>query len=74
MQGKWLYGLDPFEPLRFAKPLEHFKERLKTEGVKGVFSPLIQNYILDNPHRVTVELHVSVLFQHTSTIASFHGC
>jgi hypothetical protein len=55
--GKWLYGLDPFEPLRFAKPLEHFKQRLQSEGVKGVFSPLIQNYIIDNPHRVTVELH-----------------
>ncbi|KAG0586728.1 hypothetical protein KC19_2G112800 [Ceratodon purpureus] len=58
--GKWLYGLDPFEPLRFAKPLEHFKERLKTEGVKGVFAPLIRNFILDNPHRVTVELHPDV--------------
>lgn len=60
--GKWLYGLDPFEPLRFAKPLEHFKQRLESEGVKGVFSPLIKNYILENPHRVTVELHVSPLF------------
>jgi len=58
--GKWLYGLDPFEPLRFAKPLEHFKQRLQTEGVKGVFSPLIQQFILDNPHRVTIELHPDV--------------
>ncbi|KAG0504691.1 hypothetical protein M758_N025800 [Ceratodon purpureus] len=58
--GKWLYGLDPFEPLRFAKPLEHFKERLETEGVKGVFAPLIRNFILDNPHRDTVELHPDI--------------
>ncbi|KAL3690174.1 hypothetical protein R1sor_016483 [Riccia sorocarpa] len=54
--GKWLYGGDPFEPLRFAKPLEAFKERIAKEGVKGVFSPLIQRYILDNRHRVTIEL------------------
>ncbi|CAM6087081.1 unnamed protein product [Calypogeia fissa] len=54
--GKWLYGGDPFEPLRFAKPLEAFKARIANEGIKGVFSPLIQEYILDNPHLVTVEL------------------
>ncbi|OAE21846.1 hypothetical protein AXG93_138s1170 [Marchantia polymorpha subsp. ruderalis] len=54
--GKWLYGGDPFEALRFAKPLEAFKERIANEGVKGVFSPLIKKFILDNTHRVTVEL------------------
>jgi hypothetical protein len=25
LQGKWLYGGDPFEPLHFAKPLEQLK-------------------------------------------------
>jgi Zn-dependent M16 (insulinase) family peptidase len=56
LQAKWLYGGDPFEPLHFAKPLEQFKQRLSAEGVKAVLSPLIQKYILDNPHRVTIEL------------------
>ncbi|BBN08616.1 presequence protease [Marchantia polymorpha subsp. ruderalis] len=54
--AKWVYGGDPFEALRFAKPLEALKERIANEGVKGVFSPLIKKFILDNTHRVTVEL------------------
>jgi Zn-dependent M16 (insulinase) family peptidase len=58
LQGKWLCGGDPFEPLHFAKPLEQLKQRLSAEGVKAVLSPVIQKYILDNPHRVTVELQV----------------
>jgi Zn-dependent M16 (insulinase) family peptidase len=61
LQAKWLYGGDPFEPLHFAKPLEQFKQRLSAEGVKAVLSPLIQKYILDNPHRVTIELQVGAL-------------
>lgn len=54
--GKWLYGGDPFEPLRFAKPLEALKARIAKEGAKSVFSPLIQEFLLDNPHKVTVVL------------------
>ncbi|KAJ7560363.1 hypothetical protein O6H91_04G126700 [Diphasiastrum complanatum] len=54
--GKWLYGGDPFEPLKFSQPLAALKARLAAEGTKAVFSPLIQTYILDNQHRVTVEL------------------
>ncbi|XP_024540313.1 presequence protease 1, chloroplastic/mitochondrial [Selaginella moellendorffii] len=54
--GKWLYGRDPFEPLRFAKPLEDLKAKIATEGAKAVFSPLIQNFLLSNKHLVTVEL------------------
>ncbi|EFJ20990.1 hypothetical protein SELMODRAFT_152047 [Selaginella moellendorffii] len=54
--GNWLYGRDPFEPLRFAKPLEDLKAKIATEGAKAVFSPLIQNFLLSNKHLVTVEL------------------
>lgn len=54
--GKWLYGKDPFEPLRFAKPLEALKARIAAEGAKAVFSPLLQKFFLDNPHKVTVLL------------------
>jgi Zn-dependent M16 (insulinase) family peptidase len=56
LQGKGLYGGNPFEPLHFAKPLEQLKHRLSAEVVKAVLSPVIQKYILDNPHWVTVEL------------------
>eukprot|EP00899_Mesostigma_viride_P012227 jgi/Mesvir1/21004/Mv08062-RA.1 len=52
----WLYGRDPFTPLKFEKPLREFKERLTTLGAKGVFSPVLSKFLLDNPHRVVVEL------------------
>eukprot|EP00850_Spirogloea_muscicola_P017373 SM000148S01050 [mRNA] locus=s148:321856:326518:- [translate_table: standard] len=54
--GKWLYGGDPLEPLRFAKPLADLKARLAEQGIKGVFSPLIHQFLLNNPHRVTIKL------------------
>ena len=50
----WLYERDAFEPLRFAAPLEQLKARLAAG--EDVFRPLIRKYLLDNPHRVTVEL------------------
>ncbi|KAH7306374.1 hypothetical protein KP509_22G008200 [Ceratopteris richardii] len=54
--GNWLYGRDPFEPLRFAKPLEQLKDRIAAEGPKAVFAPLITKFLLENPHKVTVLL------------------
>lgn len=58
--GKWLYEQDPFAPLRFAGPLEDLKARLARDGIKGVFSPLIRKLLLDNSHRVTIELQPDV--------------
>ncbi|XP_042445670.1 presequence protease 1, chloroplastic/mitochondrial-like [Zingiber officinale] len=54
--GKWIYDLDPFEPLRYEKPLQSLKARIAEQGSKAVFSPLIEKFILNNPHRVTVEM------------------
>ncbi|ONK67277.1 uncharacterized protein A4U43_C06F18470 [Asparagus officinalis] len=54
--GKWIYDMDPFEPLKYEKPLQILKARIAEEGPKAVFSPLIEKYILNNPHRVTVEM------------------
>eukprot|EP01018_Ginkgo_biloba_P006178 Gb_04858 [translate_table: standard] len=54
--GKWIYDKDPFEPLKFEKSLEALKVRIAHEGSKAIFAQLIQKFILDNPHRVTVEL------------------
>jgi presequence protease len=59
-QGKWIYDLDPFEPLKYQEPLQNLKARVAAEGSKAVFSPLIERYILNNPHRVTVEMQVSL--------------
>ena len=36
------------------------KARIAEEGSKAVFSPLIEKYILNNPHRVTVEMEVTI--------------
>ncbi|XP_020580862.1 presequence protease 2, chloroplastic/mitochondrial-like isoform X2 [Phalaenopsis equestris] len=54
--GKWIYDRDPFEPLKYEKPLRSLKERIAKEGSKAVFSPIIEQYILNNPHRVTIEM------------------
>nr|GMC83350.1 presequence protease 1, chloroplastic/mitochondrial-like [Ipomoea batatas] len=54
--GKWVYDMDPFEPLKYQKPLEDLKSRIAKEGSKAVFAPLIEQFILTNPHRVTVEM------------------
>ncbi|KAM3220120.1 presequence protease 1, chloroplastic/mitochondrial [Capsicum chacoense] len=54
--GKWVYDMDPFEPLKYQKPLEALKARIAKEGSKAVFAPLMAEYILKNPHRVTVEM------------------
>ncbi|KAL2927586.1 Presequence protease 2 chloroplastic/mitochondrial, partial [Bienertia sinuspersici] len=54
--GKWIYDMDPFEPLKWEKPLMKLKERVAAEGSKAVFSPLLEKYILNNPHCVTVEM------------------
>ncbi|KAF3776041.1 Presequence protease 2 [Nymphaea thermarum] len=54
--GKWIYDMDPFEPLKYEKRLEALKTQISDEGSKAVFSPLLKKYILDNPHRVVTEM------------------
>ncbi|KAL8156248.1 hypothetical protein AgCh_001374 [Apium graveolens] len=54
--GKWIYDMDPFEPLKYQKPLMALKARIAEEGSKAVFAPLIEKFILNNPHRVTIEM------------------
>jgi len=50
---RWNYDNDPFEPLRFEAPLADLKDRL-AKGEK-IFETLIQEKLLDNPHKVVVE-------------------
>jgi Zn-dependent M16 (insulinase) family peptidase len=50
----WIYDRDPFQPLKWRADLARFKERLASG--EDVFGPLIDRFLLDNPHRVTVEL------------------
>lgn len=48
----WLYHNDPLAPLAFEAPLAAVKARL--EQGERYFESLIQQYLLDNPHRTTV--------------------
>lgn len=50
--------MDPFVPLKYQEPLQALKVRIAEEGSKAVFAPLIERLILNNPHRVTVEMQV----------------
>lgn len=50
----WIYDRDPFRPMKWKDDLESFKARLGSG--EDVFGPLIRRYLLDNSHRVTVEL------------------
>ncbi|KAB5561241.1 hypothetical protein DKX38_006198 [Salix brachista] len=54
--SKWIYDMNPFEPLKYEKPLMALKARIAEEGSKAAFSPLIEKFILNNPHCVTVEM------------------
>lgn len=64
--------MDPFQPLKYEKPLLALKARIEQEGSKAVFSPLIEKFILNNPHRVVVEMQViSCIFFSQSLLALF---
>jgi len=51
--SSWLYEGDAFEPMKYTEALAAFKERMAKEDV---FGPLIEELLIKNPHRVTIEL------------------
>ncbi|MBN1878058.1 MAG: insulinase family protein [Anaerolineae bacterium] len=51
----WLHDGDPLAPLAFETPLAEVKAHYATEGT-AYFEGLIQTYLLNNTHRVTVIL------------------
>ena len=52
----WIYDKDPLEPLKWEDQLEGFKQKLKEQTPTKLFGDLIRKYLIDNPHRVTVNL------------------
>jgi hypothetical protein len=48
----WLYGRDPFEPMRYELPLAVVKQRLAADPT--FLGHLIRTYLLSNTHRLTV--------------------
>ncbi|CAA6664336.1 unnamed protein product [Spirodela intermedia] len=57
-EAKWIYDKDPFEPLKYEKPLQSLKALIAAEDSKAVFCPLLEKLILNNAHCVTVEMRV----------------
>jgi Zn-dependent M16 (insulinase) family peptidase len=60
--SRWMYGGDPFDALSFEGPLQAIKEKVCSEEEREevppqcFFEKLIQRFLVDNPHRVTVTL------------------
>ncbi|MBD3305410.1 peptidase M16, partial [candidate division KSB3 bacterium] len=52
--SSWLYGDDPIAPLAFEAPLQAIKSRIASGA--PYFEPLIQRYLVENPHRTRVLL------------------
>merc|ERR1719491_2651936 len=53
--SKWIYDDSPTDALRFEKPLEELKARIAQDGSK-VFTDFMKEYLVDNSHRVTIEM------------------
>lgn len=53
--SKWIYDGSPTDALRFETPLAELKDRIAKDGSK-VFTDFMQEYLVDNTHRVTVEM------------------
>lgn len=50
----WLHGRDPLMPLRYDEPLNAVREAIEADP--DYLPGLIGRYLLDNPHRVTLNL------------------
>ncbi len=54
----WLYGLDPLTFLRTAEQLDALRDQVEREP--GLFSRLVSEHLLDNPHRLTAVVRPEV--------------
>ena len=61
--SSWLYDRDPFEPLRFEKPLADLRARLASG--EPVFQDLMSKYLVTNGHRVTVKSLADATLENT---------
>jgi Zn-dependent M16 (insulinase) family peptidase len=53
--SKWIYDGQPTDALKFEEPLAELKEMIAKDG-DAVFKNFLKDYLVDNMHRVTVEL------------------
>lgn len=59
---KWNYDQFPEDAIDYEKPLKALKNTVEHKG-SGVFTQMIQMYLLDNNHRVHIELFPSETFE-----------
>ncbi|HID51663.1 MAG TPA: peptidase M16 [Anaerolineae bacterium] len=59
--SNWLYDQDPLQPLKFEAPLTAVREQITQNP--AYLPELIREYLLNNPHRVTVILEPDVAYQ-----------
>jgi Zn-dependent M16 (insulinase) family peptidase len=56
--SKWLYGRSPTDALKFEEPLAELKAKIAESGSQ-VFTDMMQDLIIKNTHRTTIELKPS---------------
>ena len=53
--SKWIYDGKPTDALKFEEPLAELKEKISKNG-DAVFKDFLKEYLVQNMHRVTIEL------------------
>jgi len=53
--SKWIYGGSPTEALKFEEPLRELKAKI-TESGSEVFKDFVRDYLVNNSHRLTIEM------------------
>ncbi len=53
--SKWIYDGEPGDALKFEEPLSELKKSIEESG-SDVFKKFIQDYLVENMHRVTIEM------------------
>jgi len=56
--SKWVYEEEPLNALKFEGPLAEVKDMISKDGDK-VFKDFLKDYLVENMHRVTIELSPS---------------
>ena len=59
--SKWIYDNKPTYALKYEEPLSELKEMIQESGTK-IFQDLLNDYFLDNTHRVTTHLYPSATY------------
>lgn len=53
--SKWIYDGEPADALKFEEPLAELKKQIEESGSE-VFKTFIKEYLIENKHRVTIEM------------------